>query len=72
MNKYIKVYETICPDDIIADDDTRRDEIIAEMKAIEKAKSTKEAAKIIAWWCWDSPGDCTRWVTRARKLMAKT
>lgn len=69
MSKYLAVYERLCPSDPIAKDDSRRAAIIAEMAAIKRANTAKEAAAVIEWWGWNSPGDCTRWVNRARKLM---
>lgn len=70
MNKYIEVYEKMCPNDSVARGDDRRDAIIQEMRAVESALNSKEAAKAIDWWGWDSPSELTRWVNRARKLMA--
>ncbi|MCR4297552.1 MAG: hypothetical protein NUV75_02180 [Gallionella sp.] len=71
MSKYIAIYEQLFPTDPISKSDPRRPEIIAEMKAIHRAKTDKEAAAVIDWWPWDSPGDCMRCVKRARRMMAK-
>ena len=51
-NKYIAAYE-LCGD-VIAEDDDRRKEIIAEMEAVEQAATVTEAAAVVKWWgCWD-------------------
>ena len=69
-SKYIKIYEQLCPNDLITIDDYRRDVIIAEMRAIHRAKTVEEAARIIEWWGWDyNVMDSRKWVRKARKLM---
>lgn len=72
MSKYISVYEKLCPDDPIAIEDPRRPVIISEMRAIHKAKTPEDAAKIIAWWdAWPNPQHQTalEFVTDAIQLM---
>ena len=70
MSKYIKIYENLCPGDQVGDYDSRRSAIMAEMRAIRRAASVADAAKIIEWWGWnDDVRDSRRWVRKARKLM---
>lgn len=60
MNKYIRVYESLCQDDRIADNDPRRDAIITEMRAIELAGTDEEAVEVIEWWnAWPNPTHST-------------
>ena len=70
MSKYIKVYETLFPFDPVAKTDSRCDAIIADMRAIEKAKTEKKAAAIVKLWWWESPGELKRFIRDARKMMA--
>lgn len=73
MSKYIRTYETLCPDDQIDRDDPRRSAIMAEMRAIHKAKTEDEAAAVIAWWgAWPNPQHQTalEFARAARKLMS--
>lgn len=59
-SKYIHVYESLCPDDHIADNDPRRDDIIAEMRAIERAGTYAEAVEVIEWWdAWPNSNHLT-------------
>jgi hypothetical protein len=72
MSKYIRIYEMLCPDDQITRDDPRRGAIMAEMRAIHKAKTDDEAAAVIAWWnVWPNPQHQTalEFVQAARKMM---
>lgn len=46
----LKIYEAICPDDVIRDEDPRRDAIIAEMEAVLSETDINKAADIIEWW----------------------
>jgi hypothetical protein len=74
MSKYIGIYELLCPDEHVAKDDPRRGAIIAEMRAIEKAPTAKEAAQVIEWWdTWPNPlhRSALQFARQARKLMAK-
>ena len=73
MSKYIRIYETLCPDDKIARDDPRRDAIMDEMRAIHKAKSEDDAVSVIAWWnAWPNPQHQTviEFVQAAREMMS--
>lgn len=70
MSKYIAVYEALFPSDQISEDDPRRGAIIAEMRAVHLANTTAEARQVVEWWPWESQAQCTRWVNRARKMMA--
>jgi hypothetical protein len=72
VSKYLKVYELLCPDDNIRQDDPRRNDIIGEMKNIHKAKTIEEAAEVILWWdSWPNPRHqtATEFVAEARNLM---
>ena len=69
MSKYIKIYEQLCPFDPISNTDSRRPSIIAEMRAVHRAKTVEDAIKLVDWWSWGSRGEMVRWVKRARKLM---
>jgi len=55
MSVYIKAYE-LCGD-VLHDDDPRRSEIVAEMKAVEKAATIDEAAAVVEWWGWGRRAD---------------
>lgn len=71
-SKYIRIYEMLCPDDPIRDDDPRRGAIMAEMRAIRHAKTEHEAATFIEWWqAWPNPRHQTalEFVREARSLM---
>lgn len=71
-SKYIRIYETLCPDDPIRDDDPRRGAIVAEMRAIRHAKTEQEAVAVIEWWrAWPNPQHQTalELVHEARSLM---
>lgn len=73
MSKYIRTYEALCPDDKIAQDDPRREVIIAEMRAIQEAATDEEAVAIIDWWnAWPNPQHQTalEFVQAARSLMS--
>ena len=68
MNKYQKIYETLFPDDCLANDDPRRESIIAEMRDVCRAKTLVEAVKVINLWVWDSVRERNAFVRRAREL----
>jgi hypothetical protein len=68
-SKYLLAYERLCPTDKLTEDDPRKADIIAEMKAVAKAKTNREAADIIRWWGWDNDQQLTSFVYRARKLI---
>lgn len=73
MSKYIRTYETLCPADKISSDDPRRDQIIAEMRAVHRAKTDEAAAEAIAWWGeWPNPRHATalEFVQEARKRLS--
>lgn len=73
MSKYIHIYEVLCPDDQIDRDDPRRGAIMAEMRAIHKAKTEAEAEAVIAWWdAWPNPQHQTvnEFVRVARMMMS--
>lgn len=73
MSKYIRIYETLCPDDKIARDDPRRAAIIGEMRAIHRAKTDDEAVAVVAWWhAWPNPQHqaAIEFVQAARKMMS--
>lgn len=71
MSKYITVYEKLCPLDCVDKDDPRRQSIMAEMKAIEKAKTEVAAAEVVQWWGWPTPEypDATAFVRAARQML---
>jgi hypothetical protein len=69
-SKYQSVYEKMCPDDQLTDDDPRKRDIIAEMKLIAKSKTNREGAAIIEWWGWDSDQELIAFVAKARKLLS--
>lgn len=72
MSKYLKLYERMCPNDPIGIDDPRRDAIIAEMQAVIRAATNREAANEIEWWsAWSSDQALIAWVIRARKIWNK-
>ena len=71
-SKYIRIYEKLCPDDPIHDDDPRRGAIMAEMRSIHHAKTEQEAVAVIEWWqAWPNPQHQTvlELVREARSLM---
>ena len=68
-NKYIAAYEKLVCNDKISPGDSRRDEIIAEIKGIANAASTKDARKYIEWWGWRSQEAMDSFIRRARKLL---
>ena len=73
MSKYIRIYETLCPDDWIDRDDPRRGAIMAEMRAIHRAKTEDEAVAVIYWWnAWPNPQHqtATEFVRAARQMMS--
>lgn len=56
MSKYVRIYETLCPDDLLSKDDPRRPVIIEELKAVVRAKTDADAVSVIAWWnVWPNP-----------------
>lgn len=48
--KLIAVYQRLCPDDQVADDDPRRPVIAAEVLDVGRAPTIKEALHVIEWW----------------------
>ena len=73
MSKYISVYEALCPADKISRDDPRRPAIIAEMRAIHRAQTAAQAAKVIVWWdVWpnDQHPTAEDFCRDARRIMA--
>lgn len=48
--KLIALYERVCPEEVIAVDDPRRDCIAAEMLDIGLAPNAKAGLEVIAWW----------------------
>ena len=66
-SKYLKLYEQLLPDNLVAND-SRAPEIIEEMKAVVSAKTNAEAAKVIEWWGWDNPQQLHAFIRRARKV----
>lgn len=73
MSKYIRIYETLCPDDKIVRDDPRRNAIMAEMRAIHRAKTSDDAVAVVAWWnAWPNPQHQTanEFVRAARMMMS--
>ena len=69
-SKYQAVYEKMCPNDPLADDDPRKANIIAEMKFVAKSKTNREGAAIIEWWGWDSDQELIAFVVKVRKLLS--
>ena len=72
MSKYQKIYETLCPNDILSKDDPRRSLIIEEMKSIHHAKTEADAVAVIEWWnAWPNPQheSALEFVQEARKLL---
>jgi len=72
IHKYIKAYE-LCGD-VIAHNDPRRRDIIAEMKAVERAATVTEAAAVVEWWgCWptDRHKTAKSFCTAVRKFLAR-
>jgi hypothetical protein len=72
MSKYIAIYEKLCPDDPLVDDDPRRPAIMAEMRAIHKAATEADAASVVEWWqVWPNPQHQTpiEFVQDARRMM---
>lgn len=70
--RHQRVYETLCPGDVLADDDPRRPVIIAEMKAIERAATDEDAARVVEWWgSWPNPHhqSAVEFAREARRLM---
>jgi len=73
FDKYISIYEKLCPDDRISSDDPRREEIVAEMQAVHHAKTNKAASKVIEWWnAWPNPWcqSALEFAREARVLMS--
>lgn len=73
MSKYLRIYESLCPDDPIGDEDPRRPAILAEMRDIHRAPTEAAAVAIIEWWkAWPNPLHQTplEFVQEARRLMA--
>ena len=48
--KLIALYGRVCPSDVLANNDPRRDCIAAEMLDIGLAYSPDSALQVIAWW----------------------
>lgn len=73
-NRFQKVYEILCPEDVLEYDDPRRPAIIAEMKDVACAASIDEAVKVIAWWnVWPNAAHETpeQFVKDVRRLLEK-
>ena len=72
MSKYIRTYETLCPDDPVTRNDPRRGAIMAEMRAIHKAKNDEDAADVIDWWqVWQHDRQLAlEFVREARRMMS--
>lgn len=71
MSKHLRTYHALCPEDLISDDDPRRGDIMAEMRAIRAAKTDEDAARIIEWWGWPGPHYRTalEFAREARRIM---
>ena len=50
QNRLIKVYERLCPNDFVTQDDPRRSLIAAEVLDVGLAPSLNDALKVIEWW----------------------
>lgn len=48
--KLLALYTRLCPEDILASDDPRRDSIVAEILDIGLAPNADAALQVIAWW----------------------
>lgn len=70
-SKMLQVYESLCPNDPIADDDPRRADIIREMLTVRQAKTIQDATKVVDWWDWDSCQQMYAWLRKARKMLNK-
>lgn len=54
--RLVEIYETLCPDDLLNQDDPRRGAIIAEMQRVVEAATDEEAIQVIEWWrTWPNP-----------------
>lgn len=54
--RLVEIYETLCPDDPLNQDDPRRGPIIAEMQMVVEAATDEEATRVIEWWrTWPNP-----------------
>lgn len=61
----LRVYEAVCPDDIIADDDPRRKAIIDEMRVVLFG-TVEQAKSKIAWWGM-TPQGISGFIRKARR-----
>jgi len=50
QEKLIRLYERLCPDELVSADDPRRPAIAAEMFDIGLAPSPAAALEVISWW----------------------
>lgn len=48
--KLLAIYCRLCPADVLADDDPRRDSIAAEVLEMGLAATSEDAMQVIAWW----------------------
>jgi hypothetical protein len=54
--RLVEIYEALCPDDPLDQDDPRRGAIVAEMQRVVEAKTDEEASGVIEWWgAWPNP-----------------
>lgn len=54
--RLVEIYETLCPDDPLSQDDPRRGAILAEMRLVVDAPTDEEATRAIEWWgAWPNP-----------------
>lgn len=65
VSKLIALYERLCPEDPIEDDDPRRDSIAHEVYDVAMAPSQQEALDILSFW--DVPDDwASQFAAKAR------
>lgn len=50
MSKYLRLYQSMVPEDMFCTDDPRRPLIDGEMRAVSKAKTDDDAVAIIECW----------------------
>lgn len=67
-SKYIRLYEALCPEDLLKDYDPRISAIIAEMKAVVGTDDIAVAAKAIDWYGWNSSLERNNFIRRAWKI----
>lgn len=68
--KLIAVYERLCPDDQVADDDSRRPVIAAEVLAVGRAPSIKDALEVIEYWR-QPPERANEFVSAVRRAVGR-